>query len=101
VLGSQIQLSLGNSLGATTIGLLFVAPDPADIASGWGGHLLVAARLPPVLIQLGAGVEVLPLKVPDDPRFCGLDLYWQILESDPGASHGVSFSPGLQLVIGR
>jgi hypothetical protein len=31
---------------------------------------------------------------------CGLSIYLQALEIDAGASRGVSFTPGLQLVLG-
>ncbi len=101
VMGSTVLLELGNSLGAATIGVLFIGPDPADIDSSWGGDLLVASRFPPVLIPLGPAGGSIPLAVPDNLPFCGLALYWQILESDPGAAHGVSFSPGLEIVLGR
>ena len=34
-------------------------------------------------------------------EFCGLGLYLQVLELDPGASQGVSFTTGLELIHGR
>ncbi len=32
---------------------------------------------------------------------CGLRIYVQALQVDPGAAKGVSFTPGLDLLLGR
>jgi len=42
----------------------------------------------------------MPVAVLCDSQFAGLAIYLQVLEVDPGASQGVSFTPGLQLVLG-
>ena len=38
--------------------------------------------------------------VPNDPAFCFLDLYLQLIELDPGAVGHLSFTNGLQLRVG-
>jgi len=38
--------------------------------------------------------------IPCDDSLCGLTLYVQVVEMDPGASRGVSFTPGLELRLG-
>ena len=39
--------------------------------------------------------------IPDDPALCGVTIDLQAIEGDPGAAKGVSFTPGLELVLGR
>jgi hypothetical protein len=100
-MGTSVQLRVSNSLGAATIGLLFLGPDAARIPTTWGGDLLVASVLPPALVRLPLDEFGMYLQIPNDPAYCGLFLYWQALELDPGAARGVSFSPGLEIVLGR
>jgi hypothetical protein len=71
----------------------------ADIPSRDGGHLLVVPSSI-VLMMIPAGGASIPLTVPCDEALCGLEVFLQAWESDPGASLGVSFSPGLKLVLG-
>jgi hypothetical protein len=53
--------------------------------------------LPIGLTPFGAS---LPGTIPDDGWACGLSADLQILELDPWAAKGVSFSAGLELVFG-
>ncbi|MEW6746761.1 MAG: hypothetical protein AB1486_28805, partial [Planctomycetota bacterium] len=64
-----------------------------------GGTLLV---IPEVIvgISIPAPLLALPAPIPYDCAFSGLSIYLQVLELDPGASQGVSFTPGLKLVLG-
>ncbi len=39
-------------------------------------------------------------ELPDEPRLCGIDLFTQVLEVDPGAAKGVSFTAGINLSLG-
>ncbi|MEW6745193.1 MAG: hypothetical protein AB1486_20770 [Planctomycetota bacterium] len=94
-----LSLTLGNSLGANTAGYLFLALSPADLPTPWDGHLLVEPDWVFSLSVPGDGVT-LDEEVPCDPALCGFHLYLQVLELDPGASCGVSFTPGLELVLG-
>jgi hypothetical protein len=71
----------------------------ADIPSADGGHLLVLPTTVIVIPLPAAGVS-LPACVPCDGVFCGLAVYLQDWQADPGASQGVSFTPGLKLVLG-
>jgi hypothetical protein len=52
----------------------------------------------PVFIPFG-GLQVTGA-LPADPLLCGASLFLQVVESDPGASHGASFTPGLRLDLG-
>ena len=47
------------------------------------------------------GDLTLQFNVPNDPNIVGLNLYYQTLVADPGATFGVSFSNGLHEVIGN
>jgi hypothetical protein len=38
--------------------------------------------------------------ITQDPALCGASVFLQVLEDDPGASQGLSFTPGLELVLG-
>ncbi|MBK9385986.1 MAG: hypothetical protein IPN34_14335 [Planctomycetes bacterium] len=99
LLGSTIDLLVGNALGSATAGALLFGPEAVSIPSGLGGDLLV---LPAISISLAipsAGASV-PLAVPNDPFFCGGLLYLQAVHLDGGASQGIAFTPGLELVGG-
>jgi hypothetical protein len=58
--------------------------------------------LPALIIPLSIRKSglVLPADIPCDQIFCGLSFYLQVLEIDPGASKGISFTPGLRLTLG-
>ena len=99
VLGSTLTLDIENSLGAPTQGWLFLGTSPASLATPWGGTLLVT---PSFLVSLGipATGSTPGGLLPADPTLDGLSLYLQVLEADPGASDGFSFTPGLELRLG-
>ena len=42
-----------------------------------------------------------PYDVPTDPLFCGVTFYHQLFVVDAEASHGLSFSRGLEVRIGN
>jgi hypothetical protein len=99
VLGSTITLDLANSWQQPTAGLLFIGFQRASIHSGWGGDLLVV----PVLTQLitfSFGFDSFSGGIPSDGTLCGFTIDLQALESDPGAAKGISFTQGLELVLG-
>jgi len=99
VVGSPLDLVLGNSLGANTTALLFVGLQSANIPIHNSGTLWVAPLLSIVLPVPAAGFT-LNGALPNDPNLDFLDLYLQALELDPFASKGLSFTPGLQLHCG-
>jgi hypothetical protein len=76
-----------------------VGDSPARLATAFEGTLLVIPLLA-VLIDLPAGGTSLMGAIPCDGLACGTVLFVQACEIDPGASKGVSFTPGLQLVVG-
>jgi len=99
-IGSALALDLANSSGVFTAALLFVGTQRASIHSALGGDLLLlpTTTLLFVLPPVGA---TLTANVPRDDSLCGLVFDFQSLELDPGAAKGVSFTPGLELAIGR
>lgn len=100
VLGTSIDLLVGNSAGAATLGALMFGYEDVSIPSGLGGDILTLPLLTISLPISNVGASV-PLAVPNDPFFCGGILYLQSVQLDSGASHGLSFSPGLELVGGN
>ncbi|MFO0981325.1 MAG: hypothetical protein U1E76_06140, partial [Planctomycetota bacterium] len=103
VLGSTLPLDLANSYGASTLAVLLVGRQRASFPTPWDGTLLVGPRTPAMLhsfLRLAAGTTVLSLAIPSDPALRGKTFTLQALELDPGASKGLSFTPGLELVLG-
>ena len=100
VFGATITLDLANSYGKPTTGLIFIGFSRADLHSGWGGNLLVVPAVT-ILITFSYGGDSFTGDLPDDPTLCGFALDLQAIESDPGAAKGVSFTPGLELLLGR
>jgi len=99
VLGTTVQLLVGNSRGVTTQAVLLIGLDDLALTAK-GGTVLVDALLTLPLL-LPAGTTSLPGAFPNDPALCGLSLYTQAIEADPGASHGASFTRGLRLDMGE
>jgi len=97
---TSITLDLECSLGANTHAVILMGTVIADLPTAWDGHLLLlpGAVLPIVLPPAGVS---LPATVPCDNGLCGLKVLLQALEMDPGASRGVSFTPGLELTLGN
>jgi cold shock CspA family protein len=100
VFGATITLDLANSYANPTFGLIIVGAQRALIHSGWGGDLLVDPSL--VLpVSFSYGSDSFTGNIPDDPSLCGFACDLQAIEADPGAAKGVSFTPGLELVLGH
>jgi hypothetical protein len=100
VRGTTLTLDVDCSSGGFAFGLLEVGYARAQIHSGWGGDLLVEPAFT-VAIGLAPTGATLVGDLPDDDGLCGVVLDLQVLEADPGAPRGVSFTPGLELLIGR
>jgi hypothetical protein len=100
VFGTTVVLDVADSSGLWTIGLLFVGLQRTSLKTSWGGDLLVVPLITE-LIGLPPVGAALFLDVPEDETLCGVAVDLQVLESDPGAAYGVSFTPGLELTIGR
>jgi hypothetical protein len=100
VLGTALTLALGNSSARYTVAALFIGLQRATISSNWGGDLLVDP-LTMTIIGLGPSGTTLSGDIPNDQASCGVAVDLQALEADPGAAHGVSFTAGLELVLGH
>jgi Tol biopolymer transport system component len=99
VIGTTTTLALDNSSGAPTLGLLFAGFQRANLPTGRGGDLLV---LPVYVlpISFSFGADTFDWVIPADPMLAGLTLDLQAVEADAAAPKGVSFTAGLELVVG-
>jgi Tol biopolymer transport system component len=100
VLGAAISLDAGNSSGTWSVGLVLLGVQSASIPTRAGGTLLVDPLLYAFLPLTPSGGS-LQGQVPRDPSLYGVSLFCQVLEIDAGAAHGISFSPGIQLIFGK
>jgi Tol biopolymer transport system component len=99
VLGRDLALDLGNSAGRYTVAALFIGRQRAAIPSSWGGLLLVDP-VTTKIVGVGPGGTTLLGAIPEDHGSCGVTVDLQAIEIDPGAAQGVSFTAGLELVLG-
>jgi Tol biopolymer transport system component len=99
VLGASLTVTISNSLGVNTPGLVLIGLAEASVVTGKGGTLLVAPLLFVPLLIHAAG-EGLSGTLPSDPALCGVAVDLQALELDAGASKGMSFTAGLKLLLG-
>jgi len=98
-LGATVTVAVDNSLGLPTSGLLFLGFQRAQIPTHFGADLLVAPAL--VLpITFSYGSDTFSGAIPDDPALFGIAIDLQVVEADSGALKGVSFTPGLELLVG-
>ncbi|MEW6742161.1 MAG: calcium-binding protein [Planctomycetota bacterium] len=93
-------LAIENSRGAETLGILFAGIWATEIPTMWDGTLLVQPQRAIVFMVPPSGA-VWPFFISCDDWLCHTLLRIQVLELDPGASRGVSFSQGLELRIGH
>ncbi|MFO0983095.1 MAG: integrin alpha [Planctomycetota bacterium] len=103
VICETITLDITNCSGQNTPSLLIAGLAPGVISNPSGGTILVSPPwvLHPFMLPI-AGAS-LPVEVLCDSAFCGLTIYAQALEFDPGAggpNQDVSSSKGLALVLG-
>jgi sugar lactone lactonase YvrE len=99
VLGTTSTLDLANSSDAATSGLLFLGFQRADLPSSAGGDLLVAP-FTTIPVAVGAGSQSFSGDLPNDPTLDGLAIDLQVVEQDAGAADGMSFTAGLELLLG-
>ena len=98
-LGMTLDLDIENSAGSWTFGFLFVGVDAIDVPTSLGGELLVLPLLI-VAVPLPPTGWVESDDLPNDPTLAGLPVYTQVLELDPWAKRGWSFTAGLELDLG-
>src|SRR5262249_26865384 len=96
---TTIGLMVDNSRGAPTLGFMVVGLHDALIPSQWDGTFLVEALVYRTVTIMGKQ-SVIPFTIPCDVSLCQVIAYLQVLEVDPGASKGMSFTPGVKLFIG-
>ena len=99
VLGSEIKLSISNSSGVDAPSVLILGFEKTSLPTSRGGSLLVQPffTIPQLLPAAGFDFDLL---LPNDLAFCGLSVFIQDLQLDAGASHGMSFTRGLELNVG-
>jgi hypothetical protein len=97
--GASPALDVGNSAGAWSVAFLVIGTARTSLPVA-GGTLLV---LPGTIAAEGLPLAGLSLgfTVPYDAKLFGVVLDVQVIEIDPGASQGLSFTPGLELVFGQ
>ena len=100
VLGTTVTLDLANSYGNATVGLLIIGLQRTTIHTNWGSDVLADPLITRVLGLPASGASLSHL-IPNDDDLCGFTLDLQAIEADPGAAKGVSFTQGLELVLGH
>lgn len=98
--GATVDVNFGNSWGYWTVGFLMLGTAQASIETSKDGTLLVDTLISIPLAIAPYGTITRGV-IPFDEALCGFELDLQGIELDPGASRGTSFTPGLQLIIGR
>lgn len=99
VLGCMLTVDLQNSSSNAAAGVLVVGTSSAMLPTPIGGTLLVTPTVTIGVVVPAAGLPiVLPLRV--NRLLCGVPFFMQAALADPGASHGVSFTAGLRLLLG-
>jgi uncharacterized repeat protein (TIGR03803 family) len=99
VLGSTLQMTIGNSRGVKTSGTLLAGTTQTSIPIK-GGEILVGNVFLYLPVSIAVPNVELDATVPSDPAYAGVALELQVIEADPGAVKGLSFTPGLELVLG-
>lgn len=99
-LGSTLDVDIDNSLGTWTIGFLLAGPSRASIPTRSGGTILVDFSTIAPLVVPPAG-STISADIPIDVIWLiGTTFDVQVVEIDAGAAHGLSFTPGLELLFG-
>jgi len=98
-LGGPVTLALEDSSGVGTTALLLLGFARANVPTHADGTLLVVPALFVPMAVPAAGLD-LTGAIPDDPQLAFLRVDLQAIELDAGASHGLSFTAGLELVLG-
>lgn len=97
-LGQRFTLEVSNSRGTATNAALILGLSQAGLPF-FGGTVLVTPLLV-FPVPLASGGISLPLRAPPSTAALWHPIYFQVIEDDPGAVWGLSFTPGLVLVIG-
>lgn len=97
--GTTFAVDIENSAGIYTVAFLLIGIEPIDVPTSLLGHLLVD---PMAVAPIGLAPDrgTFSAEIPDVHDWLGAVAYLQALELDPWAARGVSFTPGLEVVIG-
>lgn len=99
--GTTLTLTIGNTRnGPSTTGVIFLGVQRDSTVTPFGGTRLV---IPLIDLTVGIGPfnQLVDLPLPGDPALCGTTWHAQTIMLDPAASHGLSFTNGLTLEMGR
>lgn len=99
VLGTSTAFELTSSDTLPSTAIVAFGLAPAVTPTPFGGTLFVAPTSIH-LVPLPPGSSQVPLVVPFDVSLCASAWYLQFAQLDPGASHGLAFSPGLEVLFG-
>ncbi|MBK8100101.1 MAG: hypothetical protein IPK26_23615 [Planctomycetes bacterium] len=99
VLGSNVPVTVGNPAGVATLGAVFFGVQRANLPTPFGGTALLVVSAN-VSLAVPVGGAQLALTIPSSTVFCGVVVQLQAVVVDTGASHGLAFSRGLELVLG-
>ena len=100
-MGKPFDLRIENSSGQLFPGILLMGLGDGQFSTQLGGDILVDFFVVDPFQFRNTTELVQHYVVPCDEILDGLDVYLQVLQFDEGASHDVSFTPGLHVVIGR
>lgn len=104
VLGTSPNVQVGNSLGTSTHACVFVATGRAMVPTPFGGNLLVGPLNEILVFAVSlpdSRIQNFRLPIDNSTENCGRIVRIQVVEVDPGASAGISFSAGLEVVVGH
>jgi hypothetical protein len=93
-------MTVGNSAGVNTSGLLMIGIDDNSAATSLGGTLLALPILQSIPIGLPSSGLVMTGALPNDSNLYCSEIFFQAIELDGGASKNVSFTEGMRFHIG-
>ncbi len=99
ILGQTIAFTVTNSAPTATTAWLFLGL--AKSTTSYKGGTLLVDFFTALPAPMPANGLTLSGPLPDDSTLCGVSLYLQALLVDPGATQGVAFTRGLELVLGE
>jgi Tol biopolymer transport system component len=101
VLGTTFTIAIDNSAGIWTVAFLLAGLSQDSVPTHDGGTILVGDLFPIYAFPIAPGGDSLVADLPRDESLCGLAVYAQIIELDDAAQYGLSFTPGLALILGH
>lgn len=96
---TTLELALGNSARFYAVGFVLAGVAPADFETRHGATFLVEPQVV-LAVPLTPTGATLAAYIPDEHDLYGVTLYAQLVVLDPWAVGGLSFSDGLELVLG-